>query len=101
MIHPEVRNRLEELRDALRAHKVQKAFVFGSAVKGEFTPESDLDLLIEFSPGIEPDEYADLWWDLNDRLEELIGRKVDIITLPSIRNKYFMMELENTREAIL
>ena len=85
----------------LRAHKIKKAYVFGSAVNGRLTKDSDLDLLIEFDPDISDLEYADLWWDLGQRLEELIQRPVDLVTLSSITNKYFMMELENTREAIL
>ncbi|MGA2548000.1 MAG: nucleotidyltransferase domain-containing protein [Rectinemataceae bacterium] len=101
MIHPEIQTRLEALKQILKSHKVKEAYIFGSAVNGRFTKDSDLDLLIEFEKGIDPSEYADLWWDLGDRLEELVQRKVDLVTLSSVRNKYFRMELENTREAIL
>lgn len=101
MIHPEIEARLEELKQVLVSHKVKEAYIFGSAVKETFSKDSDLDLLIEFDPGTEPLDVANLWWDLNDRLEEVIGRKVDLVTISSIKNKYFMMELNNTREAIL
>jgi predicted nucleotidyltransferase len=101
MIHPDIGAHLDALRGILFDHKVKEAYVFGSAVKGSFTKDSDLDLLIEFEPGVGELEYADLWWDLGDRLEELVERKVDLVTLSSIRNKYLRMELESTREVIL
>ncbi len=101
MIHPEITARLDAMRALLREHKVKEAYVFGSAVNGRFTKDSDLDLLIEFDPQVHDLEYADLWWDLSERMEALVQRPVDLVTLSSITNKYFMMELENTKEALL
>lgn len=101
MIHPEIHARLDAICSLLREHKIKEAYIFGSAVNGRLTKDSDLDLLIEFDPQVGELEYADLWWDLSERLEALVQRPVDLVTLSSITNKYFMMELENTREAIL
>jgi predicted nucleotidyltransferase len=48
---------LEALEQILKNHKVKEAHIFGSAVKGSFTKDSDLDLLIEFEKGIDPSSF--------------------------------------------
>ena len=50
--------------------------MFGSAVRGQMRPDSDIDLLVEFLPdaGIDLIDYAGLMLDLS----KLLGRKVDL-----------------------
>lgn len=59
-------------------YRVRALRVFGSAVRGELSDDSDLDLLIEFDPGVDPDllELGELQQDLSD----LLGREVDLKT---------------------
>jgi predicted nucleotidyltransferase len=68
--------------DALRAFcqrwRVSELALFGSAVQGDFRPESDIDLLVRFAP--------DARWTLldfvqmRDELSEIFGRRVDLVT---------------------
>lgn len=55
--------------------------VFGSVARGEETPDSDIDIVADFAPG---QSYADLW-SLQDALEDMFGRKVDLISQPGIK----------------
>ena len=66
---------LAALRKALRTESnVRFALLFGSTARGEDTPESDLDLLVEMrDPGLEQVV------DLGAKLEDLVGRRVDIV----------------------
>ncbi len=70
----------EELR---RKYKIKEIGIFGSFVRGENKKESDVDILVEFEevPGlikfIEIEEY----------LSKLLGRKVDLVRKPSIREE--------------
>ncbi len=59
-------------------HKVRTLRFFGSFARGQATPTSDLDILIEFEPGVDPDlfELGGLQQDLCD----LFGREVDLKT---------------------
>lgn len=64
-----------------RRHHVAVLEVFGSLARGEAGPDSDIDLLITFQPGVR------LGWDffqLEDELESLLGRKVDLLTRRSV-----------------
>jgi hypothetical protein len=101
MIHPSVRPHLDDIRSILKKHAVKEAYVYGSAVTENFSDQSDLDLLVEFQDGIETTSFADLWWDLCERIEETVHHPVDVVTLSSITNPYFLQEVEATREAIL
>lgn len=66
--------------DVLRKFGVKKASLFGSVVRGEATERSDVDLLIEFKGR---KTLLDLV-RLKMRLEELLGRDVDVLTYNSI-----------------
>lgn len=71
---------LEEKReDILRIcaeHGARNVRIFGSTVRGEADRESDLDLLVEFEPQRSLLDQADLVFEL----EELLGRKVDVVS---------------------
>ena len=60
-----------------KTQPVVKAWLFGSFARGEETPESDVDLLVQFDHGspIGLLRYAAMWREL----EERIGRKVDLV----------------------
>lgn len=65
----------EEVLDLLRAHRVTRARLFGSAARNELGPESDIDLMIEVEA---PVRYGVLL-TLSEALEEITGRKMDVV----------------------
>ena len=76
--------RLRALEPSLRARGVATLYVFGSVARGEATPDSDVDLAVEFRPEAEPSLF-DLA-HLTAELEDALGRKVDLgerATLPA------------------
>jgi uncharacterized protein len=74
--------RAELLRIASR-HGVGRVQVFGSVARGDATPESDLDLLIEVTGPTTP------WFPggLVSELEALLGRRVDVVELDALRSE--------------
>src|SRR5947209_20348872 len=60
-----------------RQHHIRRRSVFGSALRNDFRPDSDVDLLVEFQPGHTPG------WEIVDLEEELGqlfgGRRVDVV----------------------
>ena len=68
----------EALAVLSRRWHITELSVFGSAVRGELRPDSDVDLLITFEPEARPGLF-DLS-RLHDELEQLFGRKVDVLT---------------------
>jgi hypothetical protein len=61
----------------IRALGVQRLALFGSVLRGEARPDSDVDLLVQFSPGA---KTFDRFLALFDLLEERLGRRVELVT---------------------
>lgn len=65
-------------------YHVRELGLFGSVVRDDFSPESDIDIIVDFSRpiGIE-------FIDLADELEAQLGRKVDLVSKKGIKPQYF------------
>lgn len=75
---------------------IRRLAVFGSALHGDVTPESDLDLLVEFMPGRTPGLFAIA--RLERQLSSLLdGRKVDLRT-PEDLSRHFRQEVVQEAE---
>lgn len=71
----------KKIAPILKRHEVKKASVFGSFARGEAKARSDVDLLIEYK---KKDKSLFDLVNLKIELEEILGRKVDIVTYNSI-----------------
>ncbi len=78
-----------------KKHHIRKLSLFGSALRGDFQPDSDVDLLVEFRPG-HPVGYIRLA-SIERELSEMLGRKVDLRT-PGELSRYFRDEVIRSAE---
>ena len=60
-----------------RRHHIRQLAFFGSVLRNDFTPESDVDVLVEFEPGQTPG-FA--FVGMQEELAEILGREVDLNT---------------------
>jgi len=72
---------LERHRDELRRFGVKSLALFGSAVRGELGPESDIDILVEFFRPVGLFSFLRLQY----RLAELLGRRGDLVTPQALK----------------
>ena len=75
---PAVRIPEEETADFCRRHHIRKLALFGSVLRADFRPDSDIDVLVEFESGHIPGFIGLAGLELE--LSELFGRKVDMNT---------------------
>jgi len=75
-LYADVLEKRDEILRIAAGHGARTVRFFGSAVRGEETPESDIDLLVEFEPGRNLLDHVALVQDL----EDLLGRTVDVVT---------------------
>ena len=83
-MNPTVSISLPEKRigDFCRTHRIRKMWLYGSALTKRFRPDSDVDILVEFQDGLRPDWH---FFSLNEELEPIWGRKVDLHTPDDFR----------------
>jgi predicted nucleotidyltransferase len=79
-----------------RKHSIRRLSLFGSMLKGTASPESDVDLLVEFEPGQKPGLLA--LAAMEDELSRLLGgRRVDLRTAEDL-SRHFRDEVVRTAE---
>ena len=76
----------EEIEEFCKKHSIRKRSLFGSALRDDFTSESDLDILVEFDPAHIPGLIRLAGRELE--LGEILGRKVDMRTAQDL-SPYF------------
>jgi predicted nucleotidyltransferase len=86
----------QELAAFCRRHDIARLSIFGSALRDDFGPASDVDLLIEFQPHAEP-SLLDLG-GMQQELCDLLGRQVDLKT-PEFMSPFVRERVQ--REALL
>lgn len=83
---------IKDITEKLQKHKseLQRQYgvkglgIFGSFARGDMSEQSDVDVLVEFG---KDQKTFDHFMDLKYYLEELLGRKVDLVTVDALRSQ--------------
>ena len=75
----------ERIEEFCRKHRIRKLAFFGSVLRDDFGPDSDVDVLVEFEEGRVPGLK---FFTMERELSEILGRKVDLNT-PQFLSDYF------------
>jgi len=79
----------ETVAEFCRRHRIRRLALFGSILREDFGPQSDVDVLVEFEPGHVPGLR---FFGMEIELSEMLGRKVDLNT-PDFLSDYFRDEV--------
>lgn len=88
----------EKIADFCRKWNITELALFGSVLREDFRPDSDVDVLVSFAEGAR--------WSLFDlvimqeELKEVFGREVDLVEKGGLRNPFRRHEILTTREVI-
>ena len=86
----------EAIAEICRRHHIRRLAVFGSVLRGELHPDSDVDLLLEFEDGHTPG-FA--FFDIEAELSGIVGRSVDLNT-PQFLSPRFRANVEAEAEVV-
>lgn len=75
----------KEIEEFCKRNHIRKLAFFGSVLREDFGPKSDVDVLVEFEEGKTP---GLAFFRMQNELSEILGRKVDLNT-PGFLSKYF------------
>ena len=98
-MHAVLAQHRSQIDEICRRYGVRSLAAFGSVLRDDFGPESDVDLLVEFErqPGL--DAFSQ-YFGLKEELESAIGRPIDLVSAAAIRNPLFRSEVERTRSPL-
>jgi predicted nucleotidyltransferase len=96
----EVKDKISQLEKLCKKYHVATMYLFGSAATDTFNENSDIDFLISFHSNVTLEEYADNYFDLMFEMEDLFGRRVDLVTENTLSNPYFIRSVEETKQLI-
>ncbi|MFA5771845.1 MAG: nucleotidyltransferase family protein [Thermoplasmata archaeon] len=82
----------DKVEQFCKKHHIRKLSLFGSVLRGDFGPNSDIDVLVEFEPGQTVGFLSLAGMEIE--LSEILGRKVDMRT-PAELSRYFRQEVLN------
>lgn len=91
-----IQENIDSINHICKEMNVKELFAFGSVCNSNFTDKSDIDLLVTFNH-MSYEDYADSFFDLADKLELILGRKVDLLTTKSLSNPYFIESLNKSK----
>ena len=88
----------ERVRDFCRRWRIAELSVFGSVLRDDFRPDSDVDVLVSFAKDAQWSLYD--WVDMIAELREIFGRDVDLLSSQSLRNPFRRHEILKSRETL-
>jgi uncharacterized protein len=86
----------DAIREFCQRNGIRRLALFGSVLRDDFSPSSDVDVLVEFKPGT---RVGLRFFALERELSEILGRKVDLNT-PGFLSKYFRDRVMSEAETI-
>jgi len=90
---------IERIKQLCKEYRVKKFSVFGSVLTDNFSLDSDIDFVVDFDEK-DPIKYTDLYFQLKDKLEQILKRQVDLIEERGIKNSFFRKEIDESKVAI-
>ncbi len=95
-----ITNNLQKIIALCKKYKVKTLYVFGSILTPRFNENSDVDFSATFHLEDDPLVAGENRIQFYIGLQELLGRKIDLVDEDSIRNPYFIEELNETKQLI-
>jgi len=89
---------MDRIADFCRRWKITEFALFGSVLRDDFRPDSDVDVLVSFQPGPVGSLYE--WVDMIEELKEIFGREVDLVERKCLRNPFRRHEIFRTCKVI-
>lgn len=95
---PRVNIDMARIEGFCRKWSIVELSLFGSVLRDDFRQDSDVDVLVSFSPSSTAG-YWD-WPEMQDELKEIFGHEADLVVKEGLKNPYRRHRILSTREVI-
>ena len=92
-----IEDKINDIIVLCKEHNVTSIALFGSAAKESMNENSDIDFLVLFSENIDVLDYADNYFSLLEKLEALLGKKIDLVSKRSLRNPVLIEDIDRSK----
>ena len=99
-MNPGIELPMDRIAEFCRRNRIRRLALYGSVLRDDFTPESDVDVLVEFEPGA---RVGLAFFGMEDELSNILGRRVDMSTFEGVegsRNWLLRAEILDTAEVV-
>jgi|SRR5680860_269018 len=95
----EIANHIGGLRKLCDIYNVDKMYLFGSALRPEFSAHSDIDFLVKFKP-IHVAHYFENYMNFKENLKNLLGREIDLLEEQTLKNPILIKSINESKKMI-
>ncbi|MDE3142952.1 MAG: nucleotidyltransferase domain-containing protein [Bacteroidota bacterium] len=85
----------------MKQYGVERAYAFGSAVKGSMNEKSDVDFIIKFPDDMHYETYANNYFALMHDLQDLLKREVDLTAEETLKNPYLIQSINSHKMQVV
>ena len=89
---------MDKIKSFCRRWKIKELALFGSVLREDFAPESDVDVVVTFEPDAPWSLYD--WAEMTDELKAIFGREVDLVEKAGLRNPFRRHAILTSRKVI-
>ena len=89
----------QSIIDICQMHKVKTLAVFGSVLTDGFRDDSDIDFVVDFTD-VDERDYADNYLEMQESLQNLFGREIDLLENKAIRNSILLQTINDSKQVI-
>jgi predicted nucleotidyltransferase len=94
-----VEQHIKTVSELCKQHKVLNMYLFGSVLTEKFSPDSDIDFLVNFGQ-VGLSSYFDNYMGFKSKLEQLFERPVDLVEEKTIKNPILRRSIERNKKLI-
>ncbi len=89
---------MEKIQDFCRRWRITEFSLFGSVLRDDFGPDSDVDVLVDFEPDVPWSLFE--WVDMIEELKGIVGREVEVVDKTAIRKKKKRKNILSSHEVV-
>ena len=89
----------QNIIDICQKYKVKTLAVFGSVLTDRFRDDSDIDFVVDFTD-VDERDYADNYLEMQESLQNLFGREIDLLENKAIRNSVLLQTINDSKQVI-
>lgn len=87
---------IEEIQGLSKENEVISLYVFGSVLNDLFGEDSDVDFLVDIK-GNDPIDYAEKYFDLKFKLQDLIKKPIDLLQQKGIKDSHLLQSIDKSK----